>query len=215
MFMTKFVLTRTPTPPTPLLSQVPRNSSSPVLKLEFSGRCLLASVSPMTSYLIFLARIIKSSTEASDASVRALKFPIELLRSHYKKIRKLRTALYEHWNIGCFGMLSWAVSFQLLRGIGANSLPYLTVMMLLSGLSLHGYLLSSFLTSLNRFNAIAFPHNFEKVWRTRKMLMFFLVIIACSVLSVCFRIGVPIETEWNEEQQTYRWLGYPPAVHKV
>ncbi|RCN45362.1 hypothetical protein ANCCAN_08663 [Ancylostoma caninum] len=29
MFMTKFMLTRTPTPSTPLLSQVPRNSSSP------------------------------------------------------------------------------------------------------------------------------------------------------------------------------------------
>ncbi|RCN34133.1 hypothetical protein ANCCAN_20024 [Ancylostoma caninum] len=37
MFMTKFVLTRTPTPPTPLLSQVPRNSS-PVSKVAFSGR---------------------------------------------------------------------------------------------------------------------------------------------------------------------------------
>ncbi|EYC19188.1 hypothetical protein Y032_0025g1225 [Ancylostoma ceylanicum] len=64
---------------------------------------------------------------------------------------------------GCFGMLSWAVSFQLLRGIGANSLPYLAVLMLLSGFSLHGYLLSSFLTSLNRFNAIVFPHNFERL----------------------------------------------------
>ncbi|KIH65518.1 hypothetical protein ANCDUO_04161 [Ancylostoma duodenale] len=74
MFMAKFVLTRTPTPPTPLLSQVPRNSSSPVSKVAFSGRYLLVSVSPMTSYLIFLARIIKSSMEASDAGVRALKF---------------------------------------------------------------------------------------------------------------------------------------------
>ncbi|RCN24535.1 hypothetical protein ANCCAN_29767 [Ancylostoma caninum] len=73
MFMTKFVLTRTPTPSIPLLSQVPRNSSSPVSKVAFSGRCLLVSVSPMTSYLIFLACIIKSSMEASDASVRALK----------------------------------------------------------------------------------------------------------------------------------------------
>ncbi|KIH54215.1 hypothetical protein ANCDUO_15640, partial [Ancylostoma duodenale] len=73
MFETKFVLTRTPTPPTPLLSQVPRNSSSSVSKVAFSGRCLLVSVSPMTSYLIFLACIIKSSIEASDASVRALK----------------------------------------------------------------------------------------------------------------------------------------------
>ncbi|RCN45003.1 hypothetical protein ANCCAN_08998 [Ancylostoma caninum] len=69
MFMTKFM---SPTPPTPLLSQVPRNSSSPVSKVAFSGRCLLVSASPMTSCLIFLACIIKSSMEASDASVRAL-----------------------------------------------------------------------------------------------------------------------------------------------
>ncbi|EYC19187.1 hypothetical protein Y032_0025g1224 [Ancylostoma ceylanicum] len=47
------------------------------------------------------------------------------------------------------------------------------------------------------------------------MLVFFLVIITCSVLSVYFRIGVPIETEWNEEHQIYRWLGYPPAIHKT
>ncbi|EYC12268.1 hypothetical protein Y032_0048g1700 [Ancylostoma ceylanicum] len=73
--MAKFVLTRTPTPPAPLLSQVPRNSSSPVSKVAFSGRCLLVSVSPMTSYLIFLACTIRSSMEASDASVRALKIP--------------------------------------------------------------------------------------------------------------------------------------------
>ncbi|KIH45960.1 hypothetical protein ANCDUO_23990, partial [Ancylostoma duodenale] len=73
MFMTKFVLTKTPTPPTPLLSQVPRNSSSPVSKVAFSGPCLLVSVSPMTSCLILLAYIIKSSMEASDASVHALK----------------------------------------------------------------------------------------------------------------------------------------------
>ncbi|KIH46400.1 hypothetical protein ANCDUO_23549 [Ancylostoma duodenale] len=42
--------------------------------MAFSGRCLLVSVSPMTSYWIFLACIIKSSMEASDASVRALKY---------------------------------------------------------------------------------------------------------------------------------------------
>ncbi|RCN38968.1 hypothetical protein ANCCAN_15099 [Ancylostoma caninum] len=66
MFMTKFTLTRTPTPPTPLLSQVPRNSSSPVSKVAFIDRCLLVPVSPMTSYLIFLACIIKSSMKASD-----------------------------------------------------------------------------------------------------------------------------------------------------
>ncbi|EYC07026.1 hypothetical protein Y032_0072g655 [Ancylostoma ceylanicum] len=71
--MVKFVLTRTPTPPTPLLSQVQRNSSSPVSKVAFSGRCLLVSVSPMTSNLIFLACTIRSSMEASDASVHALK----------------------------------------------------------------------------------------------------------------------------------------------
>ncbi|EYC13323.1 hypothetical protein Y032_0044g919 [Ancylostoma ceylanicum] len=79
MFMAKFVLTRTPTPPTPLLSQVPRNSSSPVSKVAFSGRCLLVSVSPMTSYLIFLACTIRSSMEASDASVRALKVQIVII----------------------------------------------------------------------------------------------------------------------------------------
>ncbi|KIH63943.1 hypothetical protein ANCDUO_05753 [Ancylostoma duodenale] len=61
MFMTKFVLTRTPTPPTPLLSQVPRNSSSSVSKVAFSSRCLLVSVSPMTSYLIFAAAHAKLS----------------------------------------------------------------------------------------------------------------------------------------------------------
>ncbi|KIH63520.1 hypothetical protein ANCDUO_06177 [Ancylostoma duodenale] len=44
MFMTKFVLTRTPTQTTPLLSQVPRNSSCPVLKVAFSGRCLLSII---------------------------------------------------------------------------------------------------------------------------------------------------------------------------
>ncbi|RCN35650.1 hypothetical protein ANCCAN_18486 [Ancylostoma caninum] len=38
MFMTKFVLMRTPTPPTPLLSQVPKNSSSPVSKRPVSPR---------------------------------------------------------------------------------------------------------------------------------------------------------------------------------
>ncbi|KIH57157.1 hypothetical protein ANCDUO_12655, partial [Ancylostoma duodenale] len=67
MFMTKFVLTRTPTPPTPLLSQVPRNSSSPMSKVAFSGRCLLVSVRPTTSYLIFLACIIES-LKPSDAN---------------------------------------------------------------------------------------------------------------------------------------------------
>ncbi|KIH46265.1 hypothetical protein ANCDUO_23684 [Ancylostoma duodenale] len=77
MFMSKFVLTGTPTPPTLLLSQVPRNSSSPVSKVAFSARCLLVSISPITSYLIFLACTIKSSMEASDASVRALKIPCE------------------------------------------------------------------------------------------------------------------------------------------
>ncbi|KIH47853.1 hypothetical protein ANCDUO_22082, partial [Ancylostoma duodenale] len=72
MFVTKFVLRRTPTPPT-LLFQVRRNSSSPLSKFEFCGRCLLDSVSPMMSYLIFLACTIRSSVEVSDASVRALK----------------------------------------------------------------------------------------------------------------------------------------------
>ncbi|VDP10108.1 unnamed protein product [Heligmosomoides polygyrus] len=33
--------------------------------------CLLVSISPMTSYLIFLS-YMRSSTDASDASVRAL-----------------------------------------------------------------------------------------------------------------------------------------------
>ncbi|KIH44274.1 hypothetical protein ANCDUO_25705, partial [Ancylostoma duodenale] len=73
VFMTIFVLTRTPTPPTPLLSQVPRNSSSPLSEAVFSRQCLLVSVSPMTSNLMFLACIIKSSMKAFDASVRALK----------------------------------------------------------------------------------------------------------------------------------------------
>ncbi|RCN43991.1 hypothetical protein ANCCAN_10018 [Ancylostoma caninum] len=68
MFITEFMLTRTPTRPTPLLSQVPRNSSL-VSEVAFSGRCLLVSVNPMTSYLIFLVCIIKSSMEASDASI--------------------------------------------------------------------------------------------------------------------------------------------------
>ncbi|RCN40553.1 hypothetical protein ANCCAN_13523 [Ancylostoma caninum] len=51
--MSKFVLTRISTPPTPLLPQVPRNSSSPVSKVALTGRCLLVSVTPMTLYLIF------------------------------------------------------------------------------------------------------------------------------------------------------------------
>ncbi|KIH59971.1 hypothetical protein ANCDUO_09785 [Ancylostoma duodenale] len=76
MFMTKFVLMRTPTPPTPLLSQIPRNSSPPVSMMALSGRCLLASLSPMTSYLIFLACIIKSSMEASDASARKIRYEV-------------------------------------------------------------------------------------------------------------------------------------------
>ncbi|KIH60818.1 hypothetical protein ANCDUO_08919 [Ancylostoma duodenale] len=41
MFMTKFVLTRTPTPPTALLSQVSRNSSSPAPKMTFGDLCFL------------------------------------------------------------------------------------------------------------------------------------------------------------------------------
>ncbi|KIH54350.1 hypothetical protein ANCDUO_15506 [Ancylostoma duodenale] len=56
MFMTKFVLTRTPTPPTPLLSQVPRNSSSPVSKVAFSGRCILFS----RFVVVFRSRELKS-----------------------------------------------------------------------------------------------------------------------------------------------------------
>ncbi|KIH46587.1 Protein-tyrosine phosphatase [Ancylostoma duodenale] len=38
MFMSKFVLTSTPTPPIPLLSQGPGNCSSPLPKVMFSGR---------------------------------------------------------------------------------------------------------------------------------------------------------------------------------
>ncbi|EYC17373.1 hypothetical protein Y032_0031g2433 [Ancylostoma ceylanicum] len=46
--MAKFVLTRTPTPPTPLLSQVPRNSSSPVSKVAFGGTCPYIFSQPCT-----------------------------------------------------------------------------------------------------------------------------------------------------------------------
>ncbi|KIH43351.1 hypothetical protein ANCDUO_26646 [Ancylostoma duodenale] len=77
MSIIKFILTRTPIPPTPLLSQVPRNSSPPVSKVALSGRCLLVSVSPMASYMTFLACIIKFPMQASNARVQAA--PTEIL----------------------------------------------------------------------------------------------------------------------------------------
>ncbi|KAK6742677.1 hypothetical protein RB195_010124 [Necator americanus] len=52
MFIAIFVLTRTPTPSAPLLSHVPKNSSSSVLYTAFNGWSGIASVSPMTPYLI-------------------------------------------------------------------------------------------------------------------------------------------------------------------
>ncbi|EYC38584.1 hypothetical protein Y032_0708g1717 [Ancylostoma ceylanicum] len=66
-------LMRTLTPPFPLLSHVLRNSSSPVSKVTFSVRCLLVSINPMMSYLIFLTYITRSSPEASEARVREMK----------------------------------------------------------------------------------------------------------------------------------------------
>ncbi|ETN69641.1 hypothetical protein NECAME_15197 [Necator americanus] len=73
------VLTRTPTPPTPLLSHVPQNSSSPKSYTAFSGWRRLVSVSPMTSYLNFLSCITRSSMATSDACVRALQVQIVIL----------------------------------------------------------------------------------------------------------------------------------------
>uniref|UniRef100_A0A0K0DQQ5 Uncharacterized protein n=1 Tax=Angiostrongylus cantonensis TaxID=6313 RepID=A0A0K0DQQ5_ANGCA len=70
--MDKLVLTRMPTPPTPLLSHVPRNSSSPVSWTAVNGWRRLVSARPMMSYLIILDCVSKSSIEDSDASVRAL-----------------------------------------------------------------------------------------------------------------------------------------------
>uniref|UniRef100_A0A0K0DGP2 Ovule protein n=1 Tax=Angiostrongylus cantonensis TaxID=6313 RepID=A0A0K0DGP2_ANGCA len=72
IFMDELVLTRTPTPPTPLLSHVSINSSSPMLSSALNGCCLLVSVGPTTSYRILLACVIKSSMEDSDANERTL-----------------------------------------------------------------------------------------------------------------------------------------------
>ncbi|KAK6736865.1 hypothetical protein RB195_019513 [Necator americanus] len=55
-----FVLT--PNPPTSLLSHVHKHSSSPVPYTAFSGWRRFDSVSPITSYLNFMACIIRSST---------------------------------------------------------------------------------------------------------------------------------------------------------
>ncbi|VDM62242.1 unnamed protein product [Angiostrongylus costaricensis] len=68
MLIDKLVLTKTPTPPTPLLPHVPRNSSSPASKTALKGWRLLASARPMTSCVILLACMGKSSIEDSDAS---------------------------------------------------------------------------------------------------------------------------------------------------
>ncbi|VDM64107.1 unnamed protein product [Angiostrongylus costaricensis] len=70
--MDKLALARTPTPPTPPLSHVPRNSSPPVSWTALNASRRLVSARPMTSYLILLAYMSKSSIEDSNASARAL-----------------------------------------------------------------------------------------------------------------------------------------------
>ncbi|KIH59907.1 hypothetical protein ANCDUO_09850 [Ancylostoma duodenale] len=65
--MTNFVLTRTPPPPTSPSSHVLMNSSSPVSKVAFIERCFLVSVGLVSSHLIFLAFIIRSSMEVFNA----------------------------------------------------------------------------------------------------------------------------------------------------
>ncbi|CAJ0589884.1 unnamed protein product [Cylicocyclus nassatus] len=158
--------------------------------------------------------IVDQITTAIEIFSAILLF-FELIFVCFVRRRLMKSTFFQCFVLnGCYGLLSWAVSYQLLRSIGANSLPYLSFLMLLSGLSLHGYLLSSFLTSLNRFTAIVLPYAFDHVWKLQHVMLYFSTVILCSVLSVYFRIGVPIEAEWIEERQEYRWLGYPPNIHK-
>uniref|UniRef100_A0A0K0CTW4 Transposase n=1 Tax=Angiostrongylus cantonensis TaxID=6313 RepID=A0A0K0CTW4_ANGCA len=72
MFIDELVLTRTLTPLTPLLSHIPRNSSSPVSQTALNEWRRLVSSRPMTSYLIILACIIKTSIKDSVAGVCVL-----------------------------------------------------------------------------------------------------------------------------------------------
>uniref|UniRef100_A0A0K0DMF8 Uncharacterized protein n=1 Tax=Angiostrongylus cantonensis TaxID=6313 RepID=A0A0K0DMF8_ANGCA len=73
MFMGKLELTRTPTPPTtPLLSHVPKNTSSLVSLTEINVWRSLVSSKAMASYFILPACMSKSSVEDSDGSVRTL-----------------------------------------------------------------------------------------------------------------------------------------------
>uniref|UniRef100_A0A0K0CZE7 Uncharacterized protein n=1 Tax=Angiostrongylus cantonensis TaxID=6313 RepID=A0A0K0CZE7_ANGCA len=71
LLMDKSALTRTPTPPAPQLSHVPRNSSAPGITKALNGWRLLASTNLITSHLLLLVYMITFSTETSGASVRA------------------------------------------------------------------------------------------------------------------------------------------------
>uniref|UniRef100_A0A0K0D4J2 Uncharacterized protein n=1 Tax=Angiostrongylus cantonensis TaxID=6313 RepID=A0A0K0D4J2_ANGCA len=71
--MDELVFTRMPTPPTPLLSH---QIFSDILT-ALNGWCHLVSARLMTSYLIILACMSKSSIEDSDASVGVL--PVQIV----------------------------------------------------------------------------------------------------------------------------------------
>ncbi|KAK5972962.1 hypothetical protein GCK32_015999 [Trichostrongylus colubriformis] len=113
----------------------------------------------------------------------------------------------------CFGLFSWAVSFQLLRSIGNSSLAYLTLNIFLSGFTFHGYLLSSMLLTLNRFSCIAFPLSFNAAWTNKRCYMYMGLIVAVTFMSVSYRVTARIEVEWLEDYKVYQWLGYPRVIH--
>ncbi|XGW04544.1 hypothetical protein V3C99_015599 [Haemonchus contortus] len=116
---------------------------------------------------------------------------------------------------GCFGLFSWAVSFQLHRFIGNDSLAYLNLNIFLSGFTFHGYLLTSMLLTFNRFSCIAFPLSFDALWTNRRCFIYFASITLVTFVSVCYRVGAPIEVVWVEEYQSYRWIGYPRVIHAI
>ncbi|EYC37368.1 hypothetical protein Y032_0798g2408 [Ancylostoma ceylanicum] len=69
MLIEMFMLTKTPISPTLLLSQVPRNSSSPVSKVAFSRRCLLVSKKRKKERKSSSENNASSSSSSSESSV--------------------------------------------------------------------------------------------------------------------------------------------------